>query len=68
MTLIERIKELDRLYLKHDRLLKAADDAGNQRKPKLAAAIRRRARAAWREYVKLRDSACGMEEKKAGAK
>ena len=56
MTLIERVKELDRLYLASDAATRAADDATD---PAIRRRLRRKAHRLYRAYAALRDSRRG---------
>ncbi len=64
MTIYERVRELDRLYLLHDKLsqlyLNAIGTSDEDR-------LRRQARAAWKRYTDLRDSRIGLPLIRAGA-
>lgn len=53
LAVCERVRELDRLYLKHDAILSDAEAATNASAKSL---LYRLARRAWRAYAKLRDA------------
>ncbi len=62
MTLFDRVRELDRLYLAHDALCRLLDAASPVQQKWLC----REARRAWARYVALRDSRRGLNERVRG--